>query len=94
MLNMEHVQRCSLAPDERGLRGTYEHKQSYIERYGTSQTWEVDALGKRGMREILECEIKSLIDWDLWREVEAENSSRQQALDTTVERILDFRDEN
>jgi hypothetical protein len=63
-LNMDQVEELSPPPNPAKLTDT--RSQGYIEEFGES-SWELDALEPKYMEDIIEAEIKKLIDMKLWK---------------------------
>ncbi len=53
--------------------------QGYVEKFGTEDCWELDALDPDVISDLIKTEIHGLIDWDLWQEeMDLEEEERQE----------------
>lgn len=76
-LNMDQVEQYD--PPENPTKLTDTRATDYIDRFGYS-CWELDALEPRVLDELITNEIKTLIDMDVWRETEQEETERRKHL--------------
>lgn len=79
-LNMDQIEQYNPPPNfvkEKDSRGG-----GYRARFGTDECWELDALDPRIMDRLIDDQVRSLIDIDLWNEeAERERVNRQKLLD-------------
>lgn len=75
-LNMDQIQ--ELGPPPNPAKVTDSRAPGYIRRYG-DDSWELDALDPRTIERLIDSEIESLVDHDLWQEaVDRENDERER----------------
>lgn len=80
MLKKDQVDAGNLPPAPTKVKDP--RSKWYMGKFGTN-CWEVDALGREKMQKTLEDEIRKLIDWKIWDEVEKmnkENAERTREL--------------
>lgn len=86
-LNMDQVERYR--PPENPAKLTDTRANDYIDRYGP-HSWELDALEPRVLHALIDTEIRSLIDDDVWDETEREETQRRHYLSQLHERYEDI----
>jgi len=86
MLTIQQVQEYELPPWAVKVKDP--RAKWYIQKFG-HDVWEVDALGRERMQEILEEHIKSLIDWNIWNKVMEENRKKQEEVMKMAEKMLE-----
>jgi len=76
-LNMDHVERYRPPPNFAKEGDT--RTSGYVERFGTEECWELDALSPTVIADLVRSEIRPLIDVDCWEEAIAnEERGREQ----------------
>lgn len=76
-LNMDQVDEHRPPPNPAKLTDT--RASDYIARYGR-QSWELDALEPRVISDLVENEIMSIIDEDIWGEIDNQQAEQREAL--------------
>ena len=76
-LNMHQVERYR--PPENPAKVTDSRAADYIERYG-AKSWELDALEPSILDRLVTDEIMGLVDMDVWRETQREETERREIL--------------
>jgi len=66
---------------------TDKRSPAYVKIFG-DEAWEVDALGRERMQQLLEEEIKKHIDWKTWQDVEKANNEARERIRQKVEELL------
>lgn len=69
-LNWDQIQEFSPPPSP--AKEADSRTQGYIDRFGTTDTWELDALDPVTMRQLVETAILSKLDQDMWDERQAQ----------------------
>jgi hypothetical protein len=86
-LNMDQVQQYD--PPENPAKLTDTRANDYVARFGTS-SWELDALEPRVLHALIDTEIRSLIDADVWEDTQREENQRRHYLSQLHERYEDI----
>ncbi len=76
-LNIDQVEHYKPPPNP--TKETDTRAKEYIQRFG-NQSWELDALEPRVIEGLIESELDSLIDPDVWAETKAEEDERRSVL--------------
>lgn len=87
-LNMDQVDQYK--PPENPAKVTDSRAADYIRKYGR-HSWELDALEPSVLEALIEDEVYTLIDDDLWDETEAEQYERRQILKSMHDRFDDIK---
>lgn len=87
-LNMNQVEKY--APPPNPAKITDSRAEEYIQRFGR-KSWELDALSPKVITSVLESEIKSYIDMDLWRETKTEQTEKRALLASLYDRWDDVK---
>jgi hypothetical protein len=98
-LNMDQVEQyrppenpCKLSDTRSGVRPDGSViPGSYVDLYGRS-SWELDALEPRVLHALIESEITSLIDMEVWEATEREETERRHTLAQLHERYYDIKE--
>jgi hypothetical protein len=88
MLTMKQIEEYKLPPAPTKVKDP--RAKWYIQRFGY-ESWEVDALGKELMRNILSKTIESLINWKIWNQVMKENEENMRITDELAKKYLQER---
>ncbi|PCI86693.1 MAG: hypothetical protein COB24_09020 [Hyphomicrobiales bacterium] len=76
-LNMSQIRQYNPPPNPAKLSDS--RSNEYVRQYGDS-SWELDALEPRIMAKLIEDEIKSLIDFEIWESTKAEEVKNEDIL--------------
>lgn len=76
-LNMDQVRKFK--PPENPAKITDSRAADYIQKFGKS-SWELDAIEPSKLASLVTTEVESLIDWDLWNEIESEEDGYKKQL--------------
>ena len=88
MLTIDQVREMNLPPAP--TKVTDPRAKWYIRRFGR-ESWEVDALGKEGMQEMLRRAIRELIDEDIWNKVMEENRRNMEEAEKLARDLMERR---
>lgn len=88
-LNMDQVTQYN--PPENPAKVTDTRANDYIARYG-KHSWELDALEPRVLHELIDAEIRTLVDIDLWNETINEENERRSTLAQLHDRFDDIKE--
>jgi len=94
-LTMEQVRQHNPPPS--AAKQSSSRIDSYINKTGTDQAWELDALKPQVIQELITKEMDEIIDWDLWNEaIESERIGKLQMLKVmnNWDRIMDMLNED
>jgi len=86
MLTIDQIKEFDLPPAP--TKVTDPRAKWYIKRFGR-ESWEVDALGKERMQEILRRAIEELIDKDVWDKVMEENRKNMERTEELAKELLE-----
>jgi hypothetical protein len=91
-LNMDQVRQH--APPPNFAKETDTLFDAYVERFGTEECWELDALSPTVIANLVRAELEALIQWSKWNSAEAKERRARGMLDkaaqnwTKVEKFL------
>ena len=91
MLTIDQVKEFDLPPAP--AKVTDPRAKWYIQRFG-HDAWEVDALGKQKMQEVLREAIEEFIDWEVWNKVMTENRENMRRTEELAKKYLEQREES
>jgi len=77
-LNFDQVGRWN--PPENPAKETDSRYESYVEKFGAS-SWELDAVEPATLAELVRDQVESLIDFDLWEEIEKQERTYKDELE-------------
>lgn len=86
-LNMDQVQQYR--PPENPAKLTDTRANDYVARFGY-KSWELDALEPSVLHQLIQTEIETLIDPDIWEETRTEETQRRHYLSQLHERYEDI----
>lgn len=79
-LNLDQIRAYN--PPENTAKESDSRYRAYCNRYGTTKSWELDSMPPQALADLLDREIESEIDLELWaRDMEAEREPKRQLLD-------------
>lgn len=76
-LNMDQIEQYSPPPNPTKL--TDSRAEGYLREYGRT-SWELDALEPSVIEKLVDSEIRTLVDMDVWREVKEEEAQTRERL--------------
>jgi len=85
MLTLDQVKQMNLPPAP--TKVTDPRAKWYIKEFGR-ESWEVDALGKEGMQQILRKNIEELIDVNIWNRIMEENRKNMEKTEKLAKELL------
>jgi hypothetical protein len=87
-LTMQQVIERRLPPNKLKAKVKSTNYPRYIEKYGTNEVYELEALGPAAQRELLEAAILSVIDVDAYNHEVAEEKKEAAFLDEARQRAV------
>lgn len=82
-LNMDQIEKYAPPPNPAKL--TDSRAENYVAEHGTS-SWELDALEPSIISDLIESNVKNLIDWDVWHETLEEQAGKRSVLEGVYDR--------
>lgn len=87
-LTMAQVKEREIAPNKLEAKTGSASYPRYLERYGTNEVWELEALGPAAQRALLEEAILSVLDIDAYNYEVAKEKEEAAFLDEKWQRVL------
>ena len=81
-LNMDQVQQYAAPPNF--AKESDKLFDAYVERFGTEECWELDALSPTVIADLVRAEIEALIQWAKWTRAMTKERRARSMLDTAA----------